>query len=135
MTGHYSTHGRWTAAEDAVLREHYATEGAKGCGRMLPGRAVENIAQRAFRLGIKKNKVAATPRMVRREASNLDRLLARRDRPINVPPGWQLVPIDLPANALEVGANEFMRAPDMVSGMRQAWKAALALAPAAPEGI
>ncbi len=43
---------RWTAAEDAVVRENYAAIGAVGCAGMLPGHTVPAIRAHARRMGV-----------------------------------------------------------------------------------
>jgi hypothetical protein len=45
----------WTAAEDAVLREHYPTGGFRAVHPLLPGRSVGAVQCRASRLRIPRN--------------------------------------------------------------------------------
>lgn len=46
---------RWTADEDAALREHYPTHGAVwgGWADILPDRPANGISYRAYKLGIR----------------------------------------------------------------------------------
>jgi len=43
---------RWRPAEIGLLREHYPSGGAKGCGRLLPHRSIRAIYERAHQLGL-----------------------------------------------------------------------------------
>lgn len=47
---------KWTDEEDAVLRRRYS-DGATAVSRMLPGRTVKAVEQRAGRLGISRQQV------------------------------------------------------------------------------
>lgn len=49
----YRPRGGWTTREDAVLREHYAAEGAAACAPLLPGRTHAAIMTRANYIGLK----------------------------------------------------------------------------------
>lgn len=42
----------WTADEDAILRKHYASDGAKECQRRVHGRTIPAIRERARKLGL-----------------------------------------------------------------------------------
>lgn len=49
----------WTAAEVAIMREHYPTTRAKDiAGTLLPGRTVKQILYKAHRLGVKRTREA-----------------------------------------------------------------------------
>ncbi len=43
---------RWTAEEDAIIREHYLAEGYKGLLDLLPRRSKDEIKSRARALGM-----------------------------------------------------------------------------------
>lgn len=47
---------KWTAAEDAILREYYPAEGV-ACIARLPGRTKAMISQHAFSIGLKSGKI------------------------------------------------------------------------------
>lgn len=51
---------RWTQAEVAVLEEFYPAEGVD-CVEYLPGRSWQSVHQKAFKLGLRCNKIIAAP--------------------------------------------------------------------------
>ena len=48
--------GSWTAAEDAVLREHYYEKGSLGCLVLCPTKTKEQIRNRGRALGLQTDK-------------------------------------------------------------------------------
>lgn len=57
----------WTSAELEILRTHYPTASRSEIVSLLPGRSLNAIQFRAFRLGLRKIRRSPRPKVVRRE--------------------------------------------------------------------
>lgn len=77
---------KWTEEEDAVLFEHYARLGARGCAPMLRGRSKSSINKRA-RIVFGKPKAAKNPDEV---ACNAALAAWRSAAPANEPLRWRV---------------------------------------------
>lgn len=55
-------HRLWERHEDDILRQTYPTGGAKGAGRLLPGRPLLGIYRRAAQLGLRRPGGRGRPR-------------------------------------------------------------------------
>lgn len=51
----------WTDEELAILRDHYRTDGAKKCAKLLPGRTVVAIRTRAEKIGLGRHQTGGSP--------------------------------------------------------------------------
>lgn len=106
---------RYTASEDAILREHYPARGVEGVRAMLPGRSWHSIHVRAHRLGVQTGfrGAAPTPRLAGEQLEQAIRL--RQDD------GWSFARIGAHFGVAEAAAcNAVMIALCVRQGFRPA---------------